>query len=83
MPLRRRSDKRRLVAHLLLAALFVAVAAWFVIPYHGFAGPVILTITPGHGVHLGDLPSVPLLAVALWSLLRVRALTLGAVSARG
>ena len=62
--LRRRADKRRLAAHLLLAAALLSLAAWWVVPYHAFAGPVILSLTASHGVHLGDLPSLVFAAVA-------------------
>jgi len=45
----------------------VALSLWWVIPLHSFAGPILVKLTPGHGVHLGDLPTVPFLLVAAWS----------------
>jgi hypothetical protein len=45
----------------------VTLSAWWVIPLHSFAGPVLLRLTPGHGVHVGDLPTLPFLAAAAWS----------------
>jgi hypothetical protein len=65
--LRRRRDKVRFTAHVAAAAGLVALSWWWVIPVHSFAGPVLVTLTPGHGVHLGDLPTLPFLAVATWS----------------
>jgi hypothetical protein len=65
--LRRRSDKVRFAAHVGGAFGLVALSLWWVIPLHSFAGPVLLKLTPGHGVHLGDLPTVPFLVVAAWS----------------
>jgi hypothetical protein len=66
--LRRRRDKQRLAAHLAAAAAMVALTAWWVLPLHGFAGPVLFSLTTHHGVHAGDLPSLAFLAVALRSL---------------
>lgn len=63
---RRRSDKFRFVAHLAGACGFVGLSLWWVIPVHSFAGPVLLTLTPGRGVHAGDLSTVPFLFAALW-----------------
>src|SRR5512133_3611762 len=59
--LRRRRDKVRFAAHLGAAAGLVGLSAWWVIPVHSFAGPVLMTLTPSHGVHVGDLPTVPFL----------------------
>ena len=70
--LRRRSDKRRFAAHLLIAAFLVSLSVWWVIPRHAFAGEVILTLTPGHGVHIGDLPVLLYGAIAGRSLLMAR-----------
>ena len=67
--LRRASDKRRLAAHLVGVAAMVALTAWWVLPLHGFAGPVILVLTSTHGVHVGDLPSLVFVAVAARSTL--------------
>jgi hypothetical protein len=74
--LRRSSDKRRFVAHLLMAVVLLALVAWWVIPAHAFAGPVIVSLTSAHGVHLGDLPSLLFAGAAAWSLLRARTLAL-------
>ena len=65
--LRRRRDKLRFAAHLSAAAGLVGLSAWWVIPVHSFAGPVLMTLTPSHGVHVGDLPSVGFLVAAAWS----------------
>jgi hypothetical protein len=65
---RRLSDKRRLAAHLLAVVLLIALTAWWVLPRHAFAGPVLLDLTATNGVHLGDLPTVLFLAVCLRSL---------------
>ena len=67
--LRRAADKRRLVAHLVLAAALVGLSGWWVVPLHAFAGPVLVTFTAEHGVHAGDLPVLGFLAVAGRSLL--------------
>jgi hypothetical protein len=64
---RRRRDKVRFAAHVSAACGLVALSWWWVIPVHSFAGPVLVKLTPGHGVHVGDLPTVPFLAVAAWS----------------
>src|SRR5688500_15025760 len=65
--LRRRRDKVRFAAHLGAAGGLVALSLWWVIPLHSFAGPVLVKLTPSHGVHVGDLPTVPFLLAALWS----------------
>jgi hypothetical protein len=65
--LRRRRDKVRFAAHVGAAGSLVALSLWWVIPVHAFAGPVLVKLTPGHGVHVGDLPTVPFLLVAAWS----------------
>lgn len=68
--LRRRSDKIRLVAHLAAVAALLALTAWWVLPVHAFAGPVVLTLTATRGVHAGDLPSLLFVALAgrsLWA----------------
>jgi len=67
--LRRRSDRRRLAAHLLIATALLSLVSWWVLLPHVFAGPVVLSLTPDHGVHLGDLPSLLFGAVAGRSLL--------------
>jgi hypothetical protein len=65
--LRRRRDKVRFAAHVGAAFGLLALSLWWVIPLHSFAGPVLLKLTPAHGVHVGDLPTVPFLFVAVWS----------------
>lgn len=65
--LRRRSDKVRFAVHVVGAIGLVGLSAWWVIPLHSFAGPVLLTLTAGRGVHLGDLPAIPFLLAAVWS----------------
>ena len=72
--LRRRSDKIRLVAHVLAVALLVGLSIWWVVPLHAFAGPVLLTLTATHGVHAGDLPVLVFLALAGRSMLTVQRL---------
>jgi hypothetical protein len=67
--LRRAADKRRLVAHLVAAIGLLALSGWWVVPLHAFAGPVLVTLTRTHGVHIGDLPAIAFLAVAARSLL--------------
>ena len=62
--LRRASDKRRLAAHLVGVVAMAALTAWWVLPLHGFAGPVLMTLTSSHGVHVGDLPSLVFVAIA-------------------
>ena len=64
---RRRRDKVRFAAHVGAAGGLVALSWWWVIPVHSFAGPVLVKLTASHGVHVGDLPTVPFLAVAAWS----------------
>lgn len=51
-------------ARLLLAATAALLALWIVAVWH--IGPVIATLTETHGVHRGDLLSLPLGALALW-----------------
>lgn len=77
--LRRRRDKVRFAGHVGAACGLLALSLWWVIPLHSFAGPVLLKLTPGHGVHVGDLPTVPFLLVAVWSV--VMALRMLEVSA--
>jgi hypothetical protein len=67
--LRRSSDKRRLAAHLAAVAGLLALTAWWVLPLHPWAGPVVVTLTSSHGVHVGDLPSLLFVALAGRSLL--------------
>lgn len=82
--LRRRRDKLRLMAHLATAAALAVLTAWWVVPVHAFAGPVLLSLTAGHGVHVGDLPTLLFLAVAGRSLLQaVRLVTAPAAVASG
>jgi hypothetical protein len=72
--LRRASDKRRLAAHVVAALVLLGVTAWWVLLPHEFAGPVLLTLTRTHGVHVGDLPSAVFVAVAGRSLVAARRL---------
>jgi hypothetical protein len=64
---RRKSDKVRFALHLGAASGLVGLSLWWVIPVHSFAGPVMMTFAQGHGVHFGDLPTVPFLLIAAWS----------------
>ena len=73
---RRRSDKIRLVAHLVAVVLLVALSVWWVVPLHAFAGPVLLTLTATHGVHAGDLPVFVFLAIATRSMFAVQRLAI-------
>ena len=75
--LRRAADKRRLVGHLLAVAALGALSVWWVVPLHTFAGPVLLTLTATHGVHLGDLAVLAFAALAWRSLARARRLVFG------
>jgi len=68
--LRRRRDKARLSLHLGIALALMSLTAWWVVPLHGFAGPVVLSLAGGHGVHAGDLPCLVFLAVAARSAVR-------------
>jgi hypothetical protein len=45
--------------------LAVLLLWWWVIPRHEFDGPVILPLTPTHGIHAGDLAGA-LAAAALF-----------------
>jgi hypothetical protein len=68
---RRRRDKQRLFGHLAAVLLLVGLSLWWVLPLHGFAGPVLVTFGAGRGVHAGDLPTLLFLAVAARSTLVV------------
>jgi hypothetical protein len=46
------------------------------VPLYWFAGPVLLTLTATHGVHVGDLAVFGFAALAARSLLRARRLVL-------
>lgn len=48
------------------ALALVVLATWWVGPTHTWDGPVLFHLTRGHGVHVGDLPAIPALAVAVW-----------------
>ena len=68
--LRRRRDKTRLAYHLILALVLTALTVWWVVPSHTFAGPVVMDLagpSGDHGVHLGDLPSLAFVLVAVRS----------------
>ncbi len=73
--LRRASDKRRLALHLVLAGLLMSLTAWWVFGPRWFASPVLLVFSKGHGVHVGDLPALLLVAVAARSLLVARSIS--------
>lgn len=66
--LRRRTDKWRLAGHLVAVVALTALTVWWVVPLHAFAGPVLLKLAPGHGVHAGDLPTLAFLGLAVRSL---------------
>lgn len=76
--LRRTTDRRRLAAHVIAVVALVALTVWWVVPLHAFAGPVLLQLAPGHGVHAGDLPTLAFLALALRSLRSVQRIVQGA-----
>ena len=65
--LRRRTDKVRLALHVVGVVALVAATALWVLPRHAFAGPVLLVLAPGRGVHLGDLPALAFVAAGLRS----------------
>ena len=52
-------------AVIVLAGLAVAFVLlfWWVIPTHSFEGPVLVTLSHSHGIHVGDLTGV---ALTLW-----------------
>jgi predicted anti-sigma-YlaC factor YlaD len=66
------ADRRRLrhthgvrltLLRVAVAALLVAVAvAWLL--FEPYRGPILLTVSAEHGVDLGDLAAIPLLALA-------------------
>jgi hypothetical protein len=78
--LRRAADKRRLAAHLAVVVALAGLSIWWIVPLHSFAGPVLVTITPAHGVHLGDLAVVAYALLALRSLVAARRLVFGPVA---
>lgn len=65
---RRSSDRMRIALHLGFAAALLVLSAWWVVPPHAWAGPVLVTLAPSRGVHVGDLPTLGFVAVALRSL---------------
>jgi hypothetical protein len=74
--LRRRRDKVRFAGHVAGALGLIALSLWWVIPLHSFTGPVLVQLTAGHGVHIGDL-AVPLfLLAAAWSVSEARRMLL-------
>jgi concanavalin A-like lectin/glucanase superfamily protein len=63
--------RARSVAVAFAGAAAVLAGAWLVAePWHG---PIVLNLSSGHGVPLGDLVAVPLIGLALWIGLRTRA----------
>jgi hypothetical protein len=78
--LRRAADKRRLAAHLAAVVALVGLSIWWVVPLHSFAGPVLVSITASHGVHLGDLTVFAFVLLALRSLGAARRLVFGPVA---
>lgn len=68
---RRRSDRVRLAVHAGAALGMAGLSAWWTLPLHWFAGPVLVVVAPGRGIHLGDLPALAFVGVALRSLLIV------------
>ena len=66
--LRRRTDKWRLASHVAATLGLLALTVWWVVPLHTFAGPVLLVVAPGRGIHAGDLPTLVFLLLALRSL---------------
>jgi hypothetical protein len=75
--LRRAADKRRLAGHLLAVAALAGLSIWWIVPVHSFTGPVLLTLTATHGVHLGDLTVFGFAALAVRSLVAARRLVFG------
>lgn len=65
--LRRRSDKLRVAAHVTGVVALCALSVWWVVPQHWFSGGVLIVIAPGRGVHVGDLPTVVFLGLAVRS----------------
>lgn len=61
----RRSLRER-CAYGVLAFALALFATWWVGPPHTWDGPVLLTLTASHGVHLGDLPAIPVFLFAGW-----------------
>lgn len=68
----------RPLRHLLLAALFLALAIAWVWESNPFSGPVLLTLTKDHGVHSSDVVAFPLAGFGMlhaarwWAQLRRR-----------
>lgn len=62
---RRRKDKLRLASHMTVVLACICLSVWWVVPLHSFAGPVLVTLSPRHGVHAGDLAMFVFVAVAL------------------
>jgi hypothetical protein len=61
-----------------IAALLGSALMW-PFPWHGFEGPVLLPLSPEHGVHVSDLLSVAAFALACAVVVRQRRARLWAV----
>ncbi|MBW3606253.1 MAG: hypothetical protein KY460_15390 [Actinobacteria bacterium] len=72
--LRRRADKLRLAGHLVGSVALCALSVWWVVPQHWFSGAVLIVFAPGRGVHVGDLPTVVFLGLAVRSVRSARRL---------
>jgi hypothetical protein len=54
-----------------VAALLVGAAVWPFVD-DPLAGPVLLTLAPGHGIHAGDTPAIVAVALAVVAGVRLR-----------
>jgi len=50
--------------HVLATLALAGLVAWWVLPVHPFAGPVLFVFAPGRGVHVGDVPALLLALTA-------------------
>jgi hypothetical protein len=65
--LRRRRDKERLALHLMVIVAMAGLTAWWVVPHHSFSGRVVYILSPGRGIHVGDLPAAAFVLIGLAS----------------
>lgn len=72
--------EQRITANVLAAVALLALTAWWVLLPHGFSGPVLLALTPEHGVHEGDLPSLVFLLGAARAMSTARRLEVRAAA---